>query len=115
MVDSDTEIQLPQTESALTDFFNTVIGAGNLPDDDFMRDMIATHILHAPQDRSWFKLSYFIEKCQKSVANRVAYEFTIAQAEKRKAAQEELKAASQPVETSKEEVSTNVSNQNTQG
>jgi hypothetical protein len=76
MIDKDTqEVELPRTLEQLNNFFATVIGAYDLPDDERTKEMIATAVVHAPQDKSWLPLGYFGHRVRKSQANLVAYNF----------------------------------------
>jgi hypothetical protein len=107
MIDNDTEIQLPRNAAALNEFFDTIIGAAQVPDNDLFRELIATVIGQSDASKVWFPVSYFVDRIQHIQAHSVAYEYIQSQREKaKKAAQEEFNKQAD----TKTEVSVDVGN-----
>lgn len=88
VVDKDSQVvDLPITKFGLNDYFNTIIGAYGLPDNDDTRTAIATVVFHAPADAGSLTLGYVGHRVRKAMANYAAYEILEEIKAKKKAQQ----------------------------
>lgn len=64
--------KLPQGVTAFNEWADSIIAEYELPDNDSVRFMLATMILHAKEDAAYLPKDYFGLRAVKSAANQVA-------------------------------------------